>query len=282
MTTIIQTRCMANRGAGWALWLGLLLALAGPLLALHRPPADPSSSITLFDSGEVELVSFTEGRANAATSESRPASKVDREQAPLFGLETEPLNKGTVVEKWNHTKAAIAQELSAIDQCRANNHCPADVQKLIALSAEGAARSGRAKVGLINRAVDVAISPVSDETQWGVPDRWSAPLETLRSGRGDCEDYAIVKYLALLEAGIPADDVKIVIVKNIFPAEDHAMAAVHVDDQWLILDNRTLTLVRDIDLTRATPEFVLDQEGVRRFVSRGSTWREDPLGQFVR
>jgi len=258
MPATIQTRYTANRGAAWALCLSLLLAVALPLLVLHRPPADLSSSIALFDSNEVELVSFTDDQANTAGSELRPAST-------LFGLETEPLFGGTVVEKWNRAKAEIAQELRAIDQCRANDDCPADVQKLIALSAEGATRSGRAKVGLINRAVDLAISPVSDEAQWGVADRWSAPLETLRSGRGDCEDYAIVKYLALLEAGISADDVKIVIVKNAFPNENHAMAAVHVNDQWLILDNRTLTLVRDMDLARATPEFVLDQDGVRRF-----------------
>lgn len=267
MTSIMQIRYVANRGAIWALWLGLLFAAALPLLVLHRAPAALSSSI---DSG-IELVAFTQDQANAARPEPRPTSRVNREEAVLFGLETEPLARGTVVEKWNQAKAEIAQELSAIDLCRVNNDCPADAQKLIALSAEGARRSGRAKVGLINRAVDIAISPASDETQWGVPDRWSSPFETLRSGRGDCEDYAIVKYLALLEAGISPDDVKIVIVKNIFPNEDHAMAAVRVDDQWLILDNRTLTLVRDLDLTRATPEFVLDQGGVRRFVAKGTT-----------
>jgi predicted transglutaminase-like cysteine proteinase len=124
--------------------------------------------------------------------------------------------------------------------------------------------------------VDLTIRPVSDDAQWGVPDHWSAPFETLRSSRGDCEDYAIVKYLALLEAGIPSDDVKIVILKNFFPHEDHAVVAVRIDDQWLILDNRTLTMVRDIDLTRATPKFVLDQTGIRRFVSRGRT-RASPL-----
>ena len=64
---------------------------------------------------------------------------------------------------------------------------------------------------------------------------------------------------------------KIVILKNAFPREDHAVVAVRIDDQWLILDNRTLTMVRDMDLTRATPEFVLDQAGVRRFVSRART-----------
>ena len=100
----------------------------------------------------------------------------------------------------------------------------------------------------------------------GVPDRWSAPLETLQSRRGDCEDYAIVKYAAFLGAGISETDVKIVIFKNLLPTEDHAALAVHVDGQWLILDNRTLTLVSDIDVTRAIPEYVLDQNAVGRFV----------------
>jgi predicted transglutaminase-like cysteine proteinase len=104
-----------------------------------------------------------------------------------------------------------------------------------------------------------------DEMQWGVADHWSDPFETLLSNRGDCEDYAILKYTALLEAGVPKGDVKIVILKNFFPSETHAAVATRVDGQRLILDNRTLTLVRDTDVTRAIPEFVLDHEGVKRF-----------------
>ncbi len=48
--------------------------------------------------------------------------------------------------------------------------------------------------------------------------------------------------------------------------EDHAAVAARVEGEWLILDNRTLTLVRDTDLIRAIPRFVLDQQGARRFV----------------
>jgi predicted transglutaminase-like cysteine proteinase len=107
---------------------------------------------------------------------------------------------------------------------------------------------------------------VSDETQWGVSDHWSDPLETLHSNSGDCEDYAIVKYAALLAAGLSKDAVEIVVLRNLLPNEDHAVLAVRVDYQWLMLDNRTLTLVRDTDVTRAIPEFVLDDQGVRRFV----------------
>ena len=58
---------------------------------------------------------------------------------------------------------------------------------------------------------------------------------------------------------------KIVILKNFFPDENHAAVAARVDGRWLILDNRTLTLVRDTDVTRAIPEFVLDHEGVKAF-----------------
>jgi predicted transglutaminase-like cysteine proteinase len=122
---------------------------------------------------------------------------------------------------------------------------------------------------MINRAVNLAITPVSDDIQWGVSDHWSGPFETLQSGQGDCEDYAILKYAALLETGVPKGDVKIVVLRNLFPKEDHAVVATRVNGEWLILDNRTLTLVRDADATRMMPQFVLDADGVRRFVWSG-------------
>ncbi len=81
--------------------------------------------------------------------------------------------------------------------------------------------------------------------QWGVPDRWSAPLETFATKKGDCEDYAIAKYVALTEAGIAADDVKLIIIRNTAANEDHAVTAVRLDGAWIILDNRWLSLVED-------------------------------------
>lgn len=147
--------------------------------------------------------------------------------------------------------ADIAGEFETLTRCRANGLWPAAARMLIDISATGADRSGRARVGVINRAVDLAISPVSDEIQWGISDHWSAPFETLGSHRGDCEDYAIVKYVALLEAGLSEDDVNIVIARNLLPDEDHAEVAVRVDGR------------------RAIPKYVLDHDGVRRFIRNG-------------
>jgi len=184
----------------------------------------------------------------------------------MFGVDTEPVAEGELPEKWRRVKADIARDLEAVARCHANGPCIAAAPSLIAIIAEGVGHSGRTRIAMINRAVNLAITPMSDQAQWGVADRWSAPLETLQSSRGDCEDYAIVKYAALLGAGISESDLKIVIFKNLLPKEDHAALAAHVDGQWLILDNRTLTLVSDTDVIRAIPQYVLDHDGVSRFV----------------
>ena len=232
-------------------------------------PIEPSSNsvrpICVLAVECFDLGLSVENDANGATAHHAASATDDEEAIRLFDMDTEPVVSGELPEKWHHVVAAMAQDFAAIARCHSNGPCPVAAQRLIDLSAEGAVRSGRARVGLINRAANLAISPVSDERQWGAADHWSDPFETLLSYRGDCEDYAIVKYAALLEAGVATDDVKVVILKKLFPSEYHAVAAARVNGEWLILDNRTLTLVRDTDLTRAIPVFALDHKGVRRF-----------------
>jgi predicted transglutaminase-like cysteine proteinase len=180
-------------------------------------------------------------------------------------METEPVIGG-LESKWRAVELEIGHEEKVLADCRTQKACPEPARELLNIVAEGDGRTGRARVGLINRAVDLAITPTSDEAQWGVEDHWSSPFETLQTHRGDCEDYAIVKYVALREAGLSSADVKIVILRKLFPSEDHAVAAARVNGEWLILDNCPLTLVRDTDMTRATPKFLLDEAGVHRFV----------------
>lgn len=216
-------------------------------------------------SDHLAIVGFLTAESSAV--EPNASSTSHENSAEPFGMETEPVLGGTLPEKWHRVKADISKDRETVAQCRASQSCPPPARKLIDLSQEGAGRSGRAQVGLINRAVDQAIKPVSDERQWGIPDRWSDPFETILSERGDCEDYAILKYTALLEAGFPKEVLKIVVWKSRLPDEDHAVLAVRVDNQWLILDNRTLTLVRDVDVKQAIPRFVLDEQGVRRVVA---------------
>jgi predicted transglutaminase-like cysteine proteinase len=184
----------------------------------------------------------------------------------LFGMETEP-EIGAFSSKWRAIQTEIEQEKPALTLCRAEDVCPTAARDLLDIIAQGADRTGRARVGLINRAVNLSLIPTSDERQWGVADHWSSPFETLQTHRGDCEDYAIVKYVALLEAGLSRDDLKIVILRKFLPDETHAVLAARVDGEWLILDNDKPALVRDSDLVRAQPEVLLDHDGAHRLIS---------------
>ena len=191
--------------------------------------------------------------------------------AEPFGLAADRIAGGGVLTKWSGVEAAIRAESEILARCQVDGHqdnrelCPAPAQNFLAIVAQGRAQTGRARVGVINRAINLAIRPMSDLAQWGVPDRWSAPLETFATGRGDCEDYAIAKYVALTAAGVAAQDVKLVIVRNSAAGEDHAVVAVRVDAKWIMLDNRWLTLVEDVEMPDVIPLFVLDSSGVRRF-----------------
>ena len=245
-------------GAGIVIGACILAVSAAMLPALPQ-----SGDLVPFDAGYLEAAAFIDGSLQIVRQD--VATESDQQAPPLFGMETEPVT-GEVAAKWRAVEADIDREQQVLARCRAQEACPVVAQNLLDIVAEGAARSGLARVGLINRAVDLAITPTSDEAQWGVADHWSPPFETLQTHRGDCEDYAIVKYVALLQAGLSHDDVKIVVLRNLLPKEDHAAVAARVDRQWLILDNRHLALVRDTEMVGSIPKFVLDEDGTRRFV----------------
>jgi predicted transglutaminase-like cysteine proteinase len=184
-----------------------------------------------------------------------------------FGLSALPIESGDVLTKWAGVEADIRSEREILARCRASaERCPQVAQDFLAIIAAGRAQDGRARIGVINRAINLAIRPTSDFAQWGVPDHWSAPLDTFTTGRGDCEDYAIAKYVALTEAGVAAADIRLVIVHNTAAGEDHAVAAVRLDGDWILLDNRWLALIEDVDMPHAIPLFVLAEDGVRQFV----------------
>lgn len=61
-----------------------------------------------------------------------------------------------------------------------------------------------------------------DITAWGQADYWATPLDTLVRGRGDCEDFAIAKYVTLLLLGIPESRLRLIYVKA--PVDGRAQA----------------------------------------------------------
>jgi len=214
------------------------LAILGPVTAGHAAPME-----------------YDRGLAAAA----KPAEP--------FHLWASPVFRGGLVDKWQAVARKLDDErvqLALCDGDRDNCASGAALQ-LLSIIDGGRQREGRARLGEINRAINLAIHPMTDLAQFGQEDVWSSPLVTFYRGAGDCEDYAIAKFVALRMAGIAAEDLRIVVLEDALRGEGHAVAAVRLDGHWLILDNRRMAMVEDEAFRNYRPLFVIDQSGVMKY-----------------
>jgi predicted transglutaminase-like cysteine proteinase len=85
----------------------------------------------------------------------------------------------------------------------------------------------------INAWVNDTITPVTDLEHWGVVERWSFPDD----GKGDCEDYVLLKRRMLMQAGWPREALLITVVRDA-KGEGHAVLTVRTDRGDFILDNQ--------------------------------------------
>ncbi|MGH6658917.1 MAG: transglutaminase-like cysteine peptidase, partial [Sphingomicrobium sp.] len=99
-----------------------------------------------------------------------------------------------------------------------------------------------ARIEAVNRYVNRRVRYVADRHKFG-GDFWSAAGDTLKRGRGDCEDYAIAKLHMLRLAGIADRDLYFVIVKDLVRRSDHAVLVVRAAGRLVVLDNGTDALL---------------------------------------
>lgn len=185
--------------------------------------------------------------------------------------------RGSLLEKWNAAKAELRIDIDILTACRAQPDACESVaaKRIIAIVDDAQRREGRARIGEINRAINLAIAATSDKSQYGVEDRWASPLMTFTSGRGDCEDYVLAKYAALRAAGFAQDDLRFLIVRLPHSQGDHAVLSVRHEGRWLILDNRRFAMLDAVHLD-ATPLFAL-RENDLPLISAAAVNREPYL-----
>jgi predicted transglutaminase-like cysteine proteinase len=205
-------------------------------------------------------------RGTISDGPSLPAARMGSSEP--FGMHAFRAPQGALWVKWREIEAKLLAEGQQIAACRADPEaCSLEASRLLRMVEAAAARSGRARYELVNQRVNAAVRYTSDLAQHGVLDLWSSPLETLASGRGDCEDYAIAKYAILREAGVAADDLRIVLLRDTQTREAHAVLAARDQGRWYILDNRRLGFYVDGDLPHYLPLFALNHEGVKLFAA---------------
>ena len=123
--------------------------------------------------------------SNVATDAPSPAMKdVKPVGKEPFGLFTFRAPEGMLWRKWRNIEADMAREQLTLNRCRTDAEtCPSHAAQFLRLIGAVNSKSGRAKLEEANRAVNMAIRYVSDHTQHGEADRWSAPLASFATAR---------------------------------------------------------------------------------------------------
>ncbi|MCL2715469.1 MAG: transglutaminase-like cysteine peptidase [Alphaproteobacteria bacterium] len=212
-------------------------------------------------------------RARVARLPPTTATDVRRDLEPMpqsaepFGLLTFRAVDRVLQRKWEGAERDMARDQSVLYQCRVDpEDCPLHARQFLRLISAVKAKHGMEQLSEVNQAVNAAIRYTSDMAQFGEVDRWSSALATFATGKGDCEDYVLAKYVALEEAGFPKKDMRVLLVRDEAVGMDHAVLAVRFHHRWLIMDNRWADLRQDTATrTVFTPLFTIGIDGIQMF-----------------
>ena len=95
-----------------------------------------------------------------------------------------------------------------------------------------------AQLQQVNSHVNSTVREISDLEQYGREDVWALPT----SGKGDCEDFALLKRKMLIERGWPASALSITVGAT-SQGEAHAVLTVSTSQGQYVLDNLTSAIL---------------------------------------
>ena len=156
----------------------------------------------------------------------------------IFGFDEVRLGKSEVFRKWStalqrHSTNRVSNTLlcakGILSLCRSEDMVSDFDSGLLNV------RQSSQHLPAVNQLVN-RVSYVEDWANYRERDYWAAPGEFFGNG-GDCEDYAIAKYLLLRELGVDPDSMRIVVVMDQFRDTAHAVLAIYAGNDIFILDN---------------------------------------------
>jgi predicted transglutaminase-like cysteine proteinase len=112
-----------------------------------------------------------------------------------------------------------------------------------------------------------------DAINWGVGDYWATPGQFFVK-YGDCEDYAVAKYLTLKRLGVDASRMRIVVLQDIKLRVPHAVLAVYTDGDIIILDNQIKRPVWAAEIRHYRPIYSINEDAWWLHRAKGSMRRK--------
>ncbi|VAW56570.1 hypothetical protein MNBD_GAMMA07-1063 [hydrothermal vent metagenome] len=100
---------------------------------------------------------------------------------------------------------------------------------------------------------------ILDIENYGMSDYWATPKEFLINS-GDCEDYAIIKMLSLKMLGFDMGNIRLVVLQDTNLRIPHAILAVNVNQDVLIMDNQVNEVVSHNKIIHYVPVYAVNEK----------------------
>ena len=181
----------------------------------------------------------------------------------LFGSRERRYDDIKPFQKWTEVLARYDPSKAAEGRpCDPFFHETCELQPWSEFLASMEGKSALEKIDAVNDYQNHA-KYLTDPVNWKVEDYWEIPGEFF-ARNGDCEDYAITKYLSLRKLGFSASDMRILVVQDLNLNVGHAILVVYHEGRALILDNQV--------------NQVIDAEKIRHYkiqysINETSWWR---------
>ena len=159
-------------------------------------------------------ISFAAAENCGAPSIFAPLAGADADATAELGTRAIPVKRTRFDDRWDRVRRAAPAALM-----------------------HGKLRSANATPGLgeaellarVNQWVNREIAYVGDDRNYRQRDFWATAEQTIARGKGDCEDFAILKMQMLRAAGIDAERMKLVLLRDLAANADHAFLLVQTD-----------------------------------------------------
>ena len=181
------------------------------------------------------------------------ADKMAAANEQLFGTQEIHSSNLQMFPKWRGTMDRYAGEQKNCDPAKCH------LKEWQALVERLRGKDLMTELREVNREMN-AKPYITDPVNWNLPDYWATPFQFLRKD-GDCEDYAIAKYMALRRLGISVDDMRIVVLQDLNLGIAHAILAVYVKGTPYILDNQISTVVPAKVIHHYKPVYSVNENG---------------------
>ena len=136
------------------------------------------------------------------------------------------------------------------------------------------------KLKLVNETLN-HLPWIADSEHWQEVDYWATPMQTITTFGGDCEDYAIAKWLVLEHLGISPNHLRLAYVKVKATGEDHMVLLYIVNptdppqnQDAYVLDNYTDQVEYDDQRDDLLAIFFFDVQGNTVLIEDNGTERQ--------